>query len=82
LTPKLPHPHHLKQIILIKPPKKTNLTLSFQTFLPPPTKKHHLYNLPPKKLPYLYPYTPPITQRTKVTYHQLYLTLKPTNPSI
>ncbi|TYR79202.1 hypothetical protein FZC66_16435 [Priestia megaterium] len=76
LTAKIPQPEHVKQMMLLKAAKKTNLALSFQTLIGAGTKKDQVYNVAPKKVGYLYAYTPAVSEKGKVTYGEVYLTIK------
>ncbi|WP_394531446.1 hypothetical protein C1N83_13765 [Priestia aryabhattai] len=82
LTAKVPQPDHVKQMLLIEAAKKTKLTLSFQTFVGAGTKKDQVYNVAPKKVGYLYAYTPAVSEKGKVTYGEVYVTVKGSKRSI
>ncbi len=76
LTANIPKAEDVKKMMLLKAVKKTNLPLSFETVVGVGTKKEHVYNIPPKKMGYLYAYAPAINEKGKVTYGEVYLVLK------
>ncbi|MED4533226.1 YfkD family protein [Metabacillus fastidiosus] len=76
LTAKIPEAEHVKKMMLLKAMKKTNLPLSFDTIVGAGTKQDHVYNIPPKKMGYLYAYAPAINEKGKVTYGEVYLVLR------
>ncbi len=76
LTSRINEADHVKQMMLLTASKKTNLTLSFQTMIGAGTKKDQVYNIAPKKVGYLYAYTPAVHEKGKVTYGEVYLTMK------
>ncbi|MDQ0231665.1 YfkD famly protein [Metabacillus malikii] len=82
LTAKVPEAEHVKKMMLLKAMKKTNLPLSFETIIGAGTKTEQIYNVPRKKLGYLYAYAPAVNEKGKVTYGEVYLVLKGNKKSI
>ncbi|MFC3885377.1 YfkD family protein [Bacillus songklensis] len=82
LTASVPNAEHVKQMMLLKAMDKTNLPLAFTTVIGAGTKKDQVYNVPPKKIGYLYGYAPAVNEKGKVTYGEVYLVLKGTKHSI
>jgi peroxiredoxin family protein len=82
LTAKVPEAEHVKKMMLLEAMKKTNLPLAFETIIGAGTKKDQVYNVPPKKLGYLYAYAPAVNEKGKVTYGEVYLVLKGNKKSI
>ncbi|WP_059282057.1 YfkD famly protein [Bacillus coahuilensis] len=78
LTAKVPYGDHVKDLMLLKAMKNTGLPLSFETIMGAGTKAAQVYNVPAKKLGYLYAYAPAINEKGKVTYGEVYLTIKGT----
>ena len=78
LTAKIPKSEDVKKMMLIKAMENTNLPLSFDTIIGGGTKKDQIYNIPPKRLGYLYAYAPAVNEKGKVTYGEVYLVLKGT----
>lgn len=76
LTAKVPEAEDVKKMMLVKAAEKTNLPLAFETVVGAGTKKDHVYNIPPKRLGYLYGYAPAVNEKGKVTYGEVYLMLK------
>ncbi|WP_241680188.1 YfkD famly protein [Metabacillus mangrovi] len=76
LTAEVPMIQDVKNMMLLKAMKKTNLPLSFETIVGAGTKKDQVYNVPVKKMGYLYAYAPAISEKGKVTYGEVYLELK------
>jgi hypothetical protein len=76
LTAKIQNAEEVKQMMLLKAMKKTNLPLAFETVVGGGTKKNQIYNIPPKRLGYLYGYAPAVNEKGKVTYGEVYLMLK------
>lgn len=76
LTAKIQNAEEVKQMMLSKAMKKTNLPLAFETVIGGGTKKNQIYNIPPKRLGYLYGYAPAVNEKGKVTYGEVYLMLK------
>jgi hypothetical protein len=62
--------------------KKTNLPLAFDTVIGIGTKKDRVYNVPVKKIGYLYAYAPAVNEKGKVTYGEVYVVLKGNKKSI
>ncbi|WP_080848410.1 YfkD famly protein [Cytobacillus gottheilii] len=76
LTAKIPNSEDVKKMMLLKATEKTGLSLAFETIIGGGTKKDNVYNIPPKRLGYLYGYAPAINEKGKVTYGEVYLMLK------
>lgn len=76
LTAKIEDPEDVKKMMLIKAAEKTGLPLSFETIIGAGTKKDQVYNVPAKRLGYLYGYAPAVNEKGKVTYGEVYLVLK------
>ncbi|CAG9623636.1 YfkD famly protein [Sutcliffiella rhizosphaerae] len=82
LTSKVENAEDVKEMMMLKAMDKTKLPLSFQTIVGAGTKKDQVYNVPVKKLGYLYAYTPAVSEKGKVTYGEVYLVLKGKNVKI
>lgn len=82
LTASIPNEEDVKKMMLLTAMKKTNLPLSFSTWIGMGTKKEQAYNVPPKKLGYLYAYAPAVNEKGKVTYGEVYIVLKGKKKSI
>jgi YfkD-like protein len=82
LTAKIPNADEVKKMMLIKASSKTKLPLAFETVVGLGTKKDQIYNIPRKRLGYLYAYAPAINEKGKVTYGEVYLVLKGNKKSI
>lgn len=76
LTAKVAKAEDVKKMMLLKAMNATNLPLSFETIVGGGTKKDRVYNIPPRRLGYLYGYAPAINEKGKVTYGEVYLVLK------
>ncbi|WP_223702591.1 YfkD famly protein [Sutcliffiella deserti] len=76
LTSKVASSEEVKQMMMLKAMQKTKLPLSFQTIVGAGTKKDQIYNIPVKKLGYLYAHTPAVNEKGKITYGEVYLVLK------
>ncbi|MFO1443319.1 YfkD family protein [Bacillus sp. Bva_UNVM-123] len=76
LTAKVPNTEEVKKMMLLKAMEKSGLPLAFDTIIGGGTKKDHRYNVPPKRLGYLYGYAPAVNEKGKVTYGEVYLMLK------
>lgn len=76
LTAKVPQAEDVKKMMLLKAAEKSNLPLAFETVVGAGTKKDQYYNIPPKRLGYLYGYVPAVNEKGKVTYGEVYLMLK------
>lgn len=76
LTAKVSKAEDVQKMMLLKAMEKTNLPLSFDTVIGAGTKKDHVYNIPPRRLGYLYGYAPAINEKGKVTYGEVYLVIK------
>nr|WP_088042858.1 YfkD famly protein [Bacillus sp. EAC] len=62
--------------------EKTTLPLAFQTVIGAGTKNERVYNVPPKRLGYLYTYAPAVNEKGKVTFGEVYLILKGNKKSL
>ena len=76
LTAKIQNADEVKKMMLTKAAGKTNLPLAFETVIGLGTKKDQIYNIPRKRLGYLYAYAPAINEKGKITYGEVYLLLK------
>lgn len=76
LTAKVPNAEDVMKMMLAKATEKTKLPLSFETIIGAGTKKDHKYNIPPKRLGYLYGYAPAINEKGTITYGEVYIMLK------
>ncbi|WLR42529.1 YfkD family protein [Bacillus carboniphilus] len=76
LTAKVPYEEDVKKMMLQRAMEKTELPLSFETVIGTGTKKDQVYNVPVKKVGYLYGYAPAVNEKGKVTYGEVYLRLK------
>ncbi|WP_078382108.1 YfkD famly protein [Sutcliffiella halmapala] len=76
LTSKVESSEEVKQMMMLKAMQKTKLPLSFQTIVGAGTKKDQIYNIPIKRLGYLYAYSPAVNEKGKITYGEVYLVLK------
>ncbi|MED3572990.1 YfkD family protein [Cytobacillus praedii] len=76
LTAKVPNTEDVKKMMLVKAMEKSGLPLDFETIIGGGTKKDHKYNIPPKRLGYLYAYAPAVNEKGKVTYGEVYIMLK------
>ena len=76
LTAKVPNTEDVKKMMLVKATEKSGLPLGFETIIGAGTKKDHKYNIPPKRLGYLYGYAPAVNEKGKVTYGEVYIMLK------
>ncbi|MBB5325008.1 hypothetical protein HNQ34_002107 [Anoxybacillus tepidamans] len=76
LTAPVPNEEAVKKMMLLTAMKKTNLPLSFSTVIGIGTKKDQPYQVPAKKLGYLYAYAPAVNEKGKVTYGEVYVVLK------
>lgn len=76
LTAKINNADDVKKMMLLKAMEKTRLPLAFETVIGGGTKKDQVYNIPPKRLGYLYGYAPAVNEKGKVTYGEVYLMLK------
>jgi hypothetical protein len=76
LTSKVANAEDVKKMMLIKASEKTGLPLAFETVVGGGTKKDQVYNVPPKRLGYLYGYAPAVNEKGKVTYGEVYIMLK------
>lgn len=82
LTAEIQDADEVKKMMLIEAAKKSKLPLSFTTIIGGGTKKDQVYNVPPKRLGYLYAYAPAVNEKGKVTYGEVYLVLKGSKKSI
>lgn len=76
LTAKVPNTEDVKKMMLLKAMEKSGLPLAFETVIGAGTKKDYKYNIPPKRLGYLYGHAPAVNEKGKVTYGEVYLMLK------
>jgi len=76
LTAKVPNAEEVKKMMLLKAMDKSGLPLAFETVIGGGTKKDHKYNIPAKRLGYLYGYAPAINEKGKVTYGEVFIMLK------
>jgi YfkD-like protein len=76
LTAPIPNEEAVQKMMLNAATKKTNLPLAFSTVVGIGTKKDHPYQVPAKKLGYLYAYAPAVNEKGKVTYGEVYVVLK------
>jgi len=76
LTARIPNEDAVKKMMLLTAMKKTNLPLAFDTVIGMGTKKEREYNVPAKKIGYLYAHTPAVNEKGKVTYGEVYIVLK------
>lgn len=76
LTAPVPNEEAVKKMMLLTAMKKTNLPLSFSTVIGIGTKKDQPYQVPVKKLGYLYAFSPAVNEKGKVTYGEVYIVLK------
>ncbi len=63
-------------MMMIKAAEKTGLPLAFETVIGHGTNKGQTYNVAPKNVGYLYSYVPAANEKGKVTYGEVYLTIK------
>lgn len=76
LTTKIQNSEDVKKMMLLKAMEKTHLPLAFETVIGLGTKNDQVYNIPPKRLGYLYGFAPAVNEKGKVTYGEVYLMLK------
>ncbi len=76
LTSKVPNEDAVKRMMLNKAMEKTNLPLAFSTVVGLGTKKDQPYQVPAKKMGYLYAYVPAVNEKGKVTYGEVYVVLR------
>jgi hypothetical protein len=76
LTAAIPDSDDVKKMMMITASQKTGLPLSFDTVIGRGTKKENVYNIPPKKVGYLYGYIPAVNEKGRVTYGEVYIVLK------
>lgn len=77
LTAKVPKAENVKKMMLMKASEKTGLPLAFETVVGSgTTKKEQVYNIPAKRLGYLYAHAPAVNEKGKITYGEVYLMLK------
>lgn len=82
LTAKIPSAEEVKKMMLVKATQNSGLSLGFETVIGVGTKKDHVYNIPAKRLGYLYGYAPAVNEKGKVTYGEVYLMLKGSKKTI
>jgi hypothetical protein len=76
LTSKIESSDQVKKMIQLEAVENSKLPLSFETVIGVGTKKDQVYNIPSKKLGYLYTYVPAVNERGKVTFGEVYLVLE------
>ncbi|OLO25595.1 hypothetical protein BTR23_24560 [Alkalihalophilus pseudofirmus] len=76
LTAEVPNSEEVKKMMMIKAAEKTGLPLAFDTVIGYGTKKGQVYKIAPKNVGYLYAYVPAANEKGKVTYGEVYLTIK------
>lgn len=76
LTAKVKKADDVRKMMMLKAADKTKLPLAFRTVIGAGTKTDQLYNIPPKRLGYLYGYAPAVNEKGKVTYGEVYLVMK------
>jgi hypothetical protein len=82
LTAKIPNAEQVKKMMLVKAAQNSGLSLAFETVVGTGTKKDQVYNIPAKRLGYLYGYAPAVNEKGKVTYGEVYMMLKGSKKSI
>lgn len=82
LTAKIPNAEEVKKMMMLKAMQNSGLPLAFETVIGTGTKKDQIYNIPAKRLGYLYGYAPAVNEKGKVTYGEVYLMLKGGKKSI
>ncbi|MCF6412085.1 YfkD famly protein [Pseudalkalibacillus salsuginis] len=82
LTAQIENPEDVQKMMMIKASQKTGLPLSFTTIIGRGTKKENVYNIPPKKVGYLYGYVPAVNEKGRVTYGEVFINLKGSKKSI
>ncbi len=76
LTAKVPHVEDVQNMILQKAKEKTKLPLSFEAVVGSGTKQPHVYNIPPKRVGYLYASVPALHEKGTLNYGEVYLVIK------
>ncbi|WP_258000440.1 YfkD famly protein [Bacillus sp. Marseille-P3661] len=76
LTSRINNAEEVQKMMMLTAMKKTELPLAFETVIGQGTKKEQVYNVAPKKLGYLYAYTPAVNEKGKITFGEVYLELK------
>lgn len=76
LSANIAHSDEVKKMMMLRASEKTGLPLSFDTVTGQGTKKEHEYHLSPNNVGYLYAYVPAVNEKGKVTYGEVYLTIK------
>ncbi|WP_430215334.1 YfkD family protein [Niallia taxi] len=82
LTAKIPNAEEVKKMMMLTAMQNSGLPLAFETVIGTGTKKDQIYNIPAKRLGYLYGYAPAVNEKGKVTYGEVYLMLKGGKKSI
>ncbi|MGN1400341.1 MAG: YfkD family protein [Bacillus sp. (in: firmicutes)] len=82
LTAKVPQSKDVQKMMLLKAAKNTNLPLSFETVIGAGTKSERIYNVPARRMGYLYAYASAVNEKGKVTYGEVYLVLKGNRKSL
>lgn len=75
LTAKIPQADDVQKMMLVKATEKMKLPLAFETIVGGGTKKDQVYNVPAKRLGYLFGYASAVNEKGKVTYGEVYLHL-------
>ncbi|GAA0341935.1 YfkD famly protein [Bacillus carboniphilus] len=76
LTAKVANADDVMKMMMLKASEKSKLPLAFETIVGAGTKKDQIYNIPTKRLGYLYAFAPAINEKGKVTYGEVYIVLK------
>ncbi|MBP3952388.1 YfkD famly protein [Bacillus suaedae] len=76
LSAKIPNSDAVKKMMMIKATEHTNLPLSFETVIGQGTRKNNEYNVAAKQVGYLNSFVPAANEKGKVTYGEVYLTVK------
>ncbi|KAB7672536.1 YfkD famly protein [Bacillus sp. B1-b2] len=82
LTAKVSNADDVKKMMLVKAMQNSGLPLAFETVIGTGTKKDQVYNIPPKRLGYLFGYAPAVNEKGKITYGEVYVMLKGNKRSI
>ena len=82
LTSKVANADDVKKMMLVKAMQNSGLPLAFETVIGTGTKKDQVYNIPAKRLGYLFGYAPAVNEKGKVTYGEVYVMLKGSKKSI
>lgn len=82
LTAKVSSADDVKKMMLVKAMQNSGLSLAFETVIGTGTKKDQVYNIPAKRLGYLFGYAPAVNEKGKITYGEVYVMLKGSKKSI